>query len=273
MQCIVHSSAAEFLDKAQLFLMRNELENAITLGAALQGKGHLFAGVMSQGSVIATAFSATGSVLWLSDCPAGPASKIAQVLHQHNRLPREICAPSSVALEFTQSVAAISASSYCADYGLRLYQTQLSTLIPRLARPTAGNLVLAQETDLPLVLHWASAFGAEVNYGDDAAVQAMATQAVLEQRLYFWHNVQPVAMLWRSSPTPNTERVGMVYTPVAQRGQGFSAAANLALAKLILASGKQTVCLLADLTNPISNALYLKLGYRPVVDLQRYLLQ
>jgi predicted GNAT family acetyltransferase len=273
MHWVIHANAAEFVRLAEPFLMANELANAVTLGAALQGKGRFFATASSNDVVVATAFSANGAALWLSDGPIGAATKLAELIVQTNQAPREVCAPNEIALEFTERITSGGGVIYAADYGLRLYQVNGNTLMPVVKHAVAGSLVVAHEVDLPLVRSWVSAFGLEVNYGDDAGLQSMAKQALLDGRLYFWSDAQPLAMLWRSSPTANTERIAGVFTPTAQRGQGYSAAANLALAKLILAEGKSCVCLLADVTNPISNAMYVKLGYQPALDFQRYLAQ
>ncbi|HXS63020.1 MAG TPA: GNAT family N-acetyltransferase, partial [Streptosporangiaceae bacterium] len=61
-------------------------------------------------------------------------------------------------------------------------------------------------------------------------------------------------------------RVGQVYTPPDRRGRGYGGAVTVAATKLVLDQGAASVVLFTDLANPISNSLYLKLGYRPVED-------
>ena len=49
-------------------------------------------------------------------------------------------------------------------------------------------------------------------------------------------------------------------------GRGFGGAATVAVTRAALADGAEGVVLFADLANPASNALYQRLGYRPVSD-------
>jgi predicted GNAT family acetyltransferase len=58
----------------------------------------------------------------------------------------------------------------------------------------------------------------------------------------------------------------MVYTPPQLRARGFGGAVTVAATRLALERGAEKVVLFTDLANPTSNALYQKLGYRPVED-------
>jgi predicted GNAT family acetyltransferase len=57
-----------------------------------------------------------------------------------------------------------------------------------------------------------------------------------------------------------------VYTPPARRGHGYAAGATAAVTQAALDAGATDVLLFTDLANPTSNALYPRLGYRPVGD-------
>ena len=61
-------------------------------------------------------------------------------------------------------------------------------------------------------------------------------------------------------------RVGPVYTPPELRGRGYAGAATAAASQAALDAGVRQVVLYTDLANPTSNALYQRLGYRPVED-------
>lgn len=61
-------------------------------------------------------------------------------------------------------------------------------------------------------------------------------------------------------------RVALVYTPPEQRGRGYAGAATAAVSRAARAAGVREVLLFADLDNPTSNALYQRLGYRPLED-------
>ena len=72
-------------------------------------------------------------------------------------------------------------------------------------------------------------------------------------------------MAARSLPAAGVSRIGPVYTPVGQRRRGYGAAATAAAAAAILDEGALPV-LFTDLANLTSNALYQRLGFRPVSD-------
>ncbi len=253
--------------------MQQEIENSIILGGALQAadhppaKGQYFATVEHAGQIKAATYSANANTLWITASPLGCAALLAKDIGAKTDWPQEICAPPEVALEFVAAMLNATGAIYKEDYGLRVYQLQ-SVVAPR---PVPGSLRLAITHDLPLLLSWASAFGQDVQYGDDAALHDMIHSAVRDQRQFVWQTTQPMAMLMRGSATENSERVRMVYTPPQFRGHGYSGAANAALAQLILLR-KNTVCLSASVRNAASNAMYLKLGYRPVCELSRFVL-
>ncbi|NEB79656.1 GNAT family N-acetyltransferase, partial [Streptomyces sp. SID14478] len=61
-------------------------------------------------------------------------------------------------------------------------------------------------------------------------------------------------------------RVAPVYTPADLRGQGYGGAVTAAVSGAARAAGADEVVLFTDLANATSNALYQRLGYRPVRD-------
>jgi predicted GNAT family acetyltransferase len=69
-----------------------------------------------------------------------------------------------------------------------------------------------------------------------------------------------------STPSFGVSRIGPVFTPREHRGKGYAGAAVALLSRRLLDQGVR-VCLFTDQANPTSNALYERLGYRPVVDM------
>ena len=55
-------------------------------------------------------------------------------------------------------------------------------------------------------------------------------------------------------------------SPAQQRGRGYAGAVTAAVSQAALEAGAKHVVLFTDLANPTSNALYPRLGYRPVED-------
>jgi predicted GNAT family acetyltransferase len=69
-----------------------------------------------------------------------------------------------------------------------------------------------------------------------------------------------------STPLAGMSRVTSVYTPMALRGHGYGSAVTAAASRWALEAGASDVVLFTDLANPISNAIYPRLEYRPVHD-------
>jgi len=65
---------------------------------------------------------------------------------------------------------------------------------------------------------------------------------------------------------PRGISVGLVYTPIDRRGQGYASACVAELSQKMLDQGKAYCTLYTDLSNPVSNAIYQRIGYRPFAD-------
>lgn len=73
-----------------------------------------------------------------------------------------------------------------------------------------------------------------------------------------------VAMTSHGSPTGTGIRIGGVYTPAELRGNGYATGLVAAQSTWLLNNGFQRCFLFTDLTNPTSNAIYERIGYRKV---------
>lgn len=87
--------------------------------------------------------------------------------------------------------------------------------------------------------------------------------------MWLWEvNGRPVSMASYGGPTPNGIRVFAVYTPPTWRGRGYATACVIALTQRLLDGSRRFCFLFTDLANPTSNALYERVGYRPVADME-----
>jgi len=151
--------------------------------------------------------------------------------------------------------------------------------IGELVRPTPapGGLQAATEDDVDLVMAW---FGAFMGDADEqagrprgASAHEVPGRAEMLRRLrigslWFWVNQagEPVHLTGVSPPAFGVARVGLVYTPPAQRGRGWASNAVAEISRRTQAEGTR-VCLFTDQANPTSNKIYAALGYQPVADM------
>ncbi len=125
----------------------------------------------------------------------------------------------------------------------------------------------AEKEDAELLTAWADAFINEAVPGEPKPdVRAMVDGAIIARSLLVWDNHGAVSMCARSRPTPRGASVNLVYTPAAQRGHGYASACVAELSQRILDSGKEFCTLFTDLSNSTSNAIYQRVGYRPLCD-------
>jgi RimJ/RimL family protein N-acetyltransferase len=147
---------------------------------------------------------------------------------------------------------------------MRLFR--LAELLPP-GRWPEGSARLAAKRDRDLLIAWFDAFAREV---DDLAGQDHA--AAVDERLSYggvmvWQaGATPVAIAGVTRAVAGMVRVGPVYTPPELRGRGYGGAATAAVSQAARDVGAEEVVLYTDLANPTSNALYQRLGYRPVED-------
>ena len=142
---------------------------------------------------------------------------------------------------------------------------------------TSGESRQANHDDLELLIAWFLAFRGETI--GHAAEEDRITRNV-ERRLAapsarggFWLHVvddRPVAMSGHSGPTPNGVRIGPVYTPPGERGRGYATNLVATQSQWLLNHGHRFCFLYTDLSNPISNSIYERIGYRQVAESAEY---
>lgn len=151
--------------------------------------------------------------------------------------------------------------------GLRQGIYQLEAVVP--PPPSPGSLRVAGPGDRPVVEEWLAAFAEDTGtmVGDPAAT---ARERVEAGTVFLWDDGRPVAMAACAAKTPHGARVGYVYTPPAQRGRGYATALVAGLSDRLLRSGLRFCCLYTDLSNPVSNRIYQRIGYEWVCDVMDY---
>ncbi|HEX5204756.1 GNAT family N-acetyltransferase [Paractinoplanes rhizophilus] len=146
---------------------------------------------------------------------------------------------------------------------VRLYR--LGELTP--PPPPAGRARIADGGDRELLLGWFAAFHHEIDGVHEDDFGEVVDDRVGHGDITLWEvDGTPVSMAARSRPEAGMVRIQMVYTPAVHRGHGYGGAATSSVSRAALDAGASDVVLFTDLSNPTSNGLYQRLGYRPVLD-------
>ncbi|XIE78324.1 GNAT family N-acetyltransferase [Streptomyces sp. SBR177] len=159
-----------------------------------------------------------------------------------------------------------AATGRTARTSLRLRLFRLGELTEPRPAPR-GIARVAAPGDVPLLLTWLRAYAGDVGEDPDADYSAQVEALVREGRLRLWEaDGGPVAMASFSRPAAGQSRVSLVYTPPGHRARGYAGAVTAEVSRAARAAGAEQVLLFTDRANPTSNALYQRLGYRPIGD-------
>ncbi len=132
-----------------------------------------------------------------------------------------------------------------------------------------GRARLATAGDVPVLVAWWRAFVTEALHEDEP--EAAAVERVVAQRLEadgwgfgVWDDGEAiVSFAGFGNETPNGIRIGPVYTPPSQRGNGYASALVASVSTDRLAEGKRFCFLHPHLANPTSNRISERHGYEP----------
>jgi RimJ/RimL family protein N-acetyltransferase len=151
------------------------------------------------------------------------------------------------------------------DTRLRLYR--LGTLTPPEPMPAGRGRVLG-ERDLEQVMFWCGEFAKAVGEVVSIDADSWATTRFADKRYTLWETPDgtPVSIAGMNPMIGGQIQVDIVYTPAHLRGRGYAGAVTAEVSRAALAAGATDVVLFADLSNPTSNALYPRLGYRTLTD-------
>jgi RimJ/RimL family protein N-acetyltransferase len=195
--------------------------------------------------------------------PAGSAADLISRLGADVGLPTAINLSSTDETDFAAAWASATGGSTNAALRSRLFRLE------RLAPPDPvppGAARIAGQADREVLMDWHVAFGAETGTGADVAERTVDDR-ISHAGLTLWEaGGQPVAMAGSTREVAGVVRIAGVYTVPADRRRGYGGAVTAVASQAALDGGALAVVLFTDLANPASNALYQRLGYRPVAD-------
>jgi GNAT superfamily N-acetyltransferase len=199
-----------------------------------------------------------------ADAGANPAGDLARALASRGveQLP---------GVNAEQGDAEAFAAAWCGLTGAAWREFRRSRLfrLGQLVAPDPsppGAARVAAAADRALLESWFAAFRREMpDLGGPGA--DMIEDRLRHGGMTLWEaEGAAVSLAGSSRPAEGVVRLGPVYTPPDQRGRGYGGAVTAAVSGAALGAGAAHVILFTDLANPTSNALYRRLGYRPVED-------
>lgn len=136
---------------------------------------------------------------------------------------------------------------------------------------TGLDFTVATTADLPLIKKWGRDFILEVESDSPDGIENTLKRLEVDLKASMVYvlidNKKIVSMAKIAGETPNGRPVNYVYTPPEHRNKGYATEVVACLSQKILDEGSSFCFLFTDLSNPTSNNIYQKIGYRPVVDI------
>ena len=172
-----------------------------------------------------------------------------------------IVSEASLGLAFSRQYTACEAVKYTKKEE-RIYRLDRCFFNP--ARAAKGRLRRAKASDLAFIPYWREDFFGKLG----AAADLDGYEAMISAKnLYILEDGGvPVSMARIDQKLENICGLGLIYTPPYFRNKGYGASVTARLSKICL-DERYSCVLSADLSNPVSNGIYQKLGYRQVCDL------
>ncbi|HPW53680.1 MAG TPA: GNAT family N-acetyltransferase [Erysipelotrichaceae bacterium] len=172
----------------------------------------------------------------------------------------------ALALAFAERYSAIKKISYSICHKQRIYQLErVNQNID-----CQGKVRPVSEKDMSFLPFWDAAFQAavygktEINIPEDSQ---KAQYRIDSGKIYVLEvEGTPVSIAGFSRELPTAVGLGFVYTPPYFREKGYASSIVTQLSQMALDRGYKKCVLYADLANPVSNSIYMKIGYVPVCD-------
>ena len=196
-----------------------------------------------------------------ADTAGNPAADLAEALAGRGRQLPGVNAEQGDAEAFAAAWSRLTGATWREFRRSRLFRLE-QLVAPDPSPPGAGRVATA--ADRELLESWLAAFRQELaDLGGPGA--GMIEDRISHGGLTLWEaGGAAVSLAGSTRPVEGVIRLGPVYTPPEQRGRGYGGAVTAAVSRAALDAGAAHVVLFTDLANPTSNALYRRLGYRPV---------
>jgi len=271
-------SARAFLDAVAADLLADEIRHSLAYGVAerVAIDAHAFGPqapwfliVQDSARACATAIRTPPHRVILSHF-RGDAGSVCAVLirsiHRVNARIPGVVGEKGVADQFTRD--------WCAAYGATVKGVMAQRIyrLTEVVRPSFAPGAIREATigDAELVESWSAAFQREA-VGDEPAAtrRELYRERILRGGIYLWEHGVPVSMAVSTRPTRNGISIGGVYTPPEHRNHGYATSCVASLCEKLLR--EYMFCVLyTDLSNPVSNSIYRRIGFEEYCDSAQY---
>ena len=278
MNVIRHNTAAEFLDRAGVWLEQAEVENNLILGIAgvlciLCGRAKdaaLFSYGRGRRNYHRRRANDPPRQLLTTAMPDDAVIELADyMLSVSAPVPGLVGCASKAELFANYWTAAL-------DKPAELRGRSDSTFAPPFCHwpITPGRLRPATKEDQTLLSEWCVQFCLDAGIEDEITFfKTRLPHKIAAASLFVWETDTVVSMAGFERERPRGVAISWVFTPLRLRGRGYATSCVAALTQRMFDSGRRFCCLYADLANPTSNNIYRTIGYRAVCDVDHWVFE
>jgi Predicted acetyltransferase len=279
MQVQLYSDIKKYTDDVLHILIENEIQNNLIISNCLRGidgadtgKWIMATVIDTDGAPVLIALMTPPHNVVLYESGNNPNNGaldllVNEFICHRIRIPG-VLAEKSLACRFADKYSCSSKSNKENVKNMRIYRLDYVNKI----LPSSGRLRPANQDDLYFLPYWNIAFSMDCGMGmikvPDAADKV--NRLLNDNTLYVWEDRFPVSQAAMGRRTLNGAVVNAVYTPPHYRGKGYATSCVASLNQRLLDSGYKFCSLFTDLANPVSNSIYMKIGYKPVCDYDEY---
>lgn len=279
MKLELYNDINRFIDDTFEILAENEIQNNVIIGNCIKGRD----GLDTSNWFLATVKDDRGAIRLIAMMTPpynlclyetentrdeGVLGLLARELSGMNIAVPGVITEKSLAAGFSDVYLPAGSRNNIKVTNMRLFRLDTVSDIPI----SKGKLRLAAENDLYFLPYW------HIHFSLDCGILGSDMQSAIEKdksflaakSLFVWEDGFPVSQAAMGRKTLNSAVVSYVYTPPHFRGKGYASSCVASLSRHLLESGHKSCCLFTDLSNPISNSIYMKIGYKPVCDFDEY---
>ncbi|OGK08722.1 MAG: hypothetical protein A2W80_04065 [Candidatus Riflebacteria bacterium GWC2_50_8] len=277
MQFIQTSDIYNFRETVWESLVKNLMPNNMFLGmlsARMPGEATLpadrFAAVLRGGELVGAVAQTIDGRPVFSAMPAEVARFAMTEWLAHVGLPRTLFGPEQTIAELLPHIPAYFPRANLKIEKLMSYE--LLKVITPASRPD-GKMRFAEAADEDLLIEWAVRFTIDCHLPESDSpslrddLGKKTRQSIATRKRVIWEvNGTPVSMAGAIRPAPFGDSIAWVYTPDECRGKGYASQLVAEYSQHLLDKGSPRCLLFTDASNPVSNAIYQRIGYQHACD-------
>lgn len=278
MQLIRYFSADSMLERVEKVLIKNEVANNLILGVLYSitddynkyGTDPYLAVVEDSTNIIAIAVMTPpyNLLIYSENIDTNAYTMIVRELIKSDYSVPGVNGIKNMSFAFAETWSFENASKVCEGMGTMAFKLD-KVIVPDNVN---GELKQANIRHYEMLCSWMRSFTRDAHLQDNPEHLVRNIQKWIDrEKIFLWIvDGKPVSMAIRTRELINGEAVSGVYTPDKYRNHGYASAVTAGVSQAILDSGKEFACLFTDMSNPVSNSIYQKIGYKKVCEYREY---